>query len=74
MTRGEPVFVAFVRPDGREVDERAADDAEDVIELRCAGPGWPWIDVDQRVWDSASAPVAGERKPRWVVRGSIRWD
>ncbi len=47
---GHETLIVFVKPNGIEVPRSAMSDA---IELRCAGPGWPWLDIDGREWRCA---------------------
>jgi hypothetical protein len=63
----EDWLVTFVSPDGRELDTKPGDiQPADAIELRSAGIGWRWHDIDGNEWGSASAPIGGETMPRWV--------
>jgi len=63
---GPACMVVFVDRDGREV----VDSAPGAIELRSAGPGWRWVDIEGNEWGSASAPLEGESMPRWCKRWS----
>lgn len=49
--------------DGRQARLGETYNPDDLVEIQCAGPGWPWHDADARLWGTTSGPDG----PIWRV-------